>query len=119
MAQSELGCLGGLELKLELVRNQGDELRIGGLALGIGNRVAEESLQGVQVATIPCHLDGMADGPLHSGRRGAEVFGNLGIENFGDGIACLTARWGATKACCVPFWFIAFFIVPYLTTLRV
>ena len=106
-------------MKLQLVRNQGDELRIGGLAFRIGHGVAKELLQGVQIAPIPGHFNGMADGPLHSGRRGAEVLGHLRVEHLGDGVACLTARWGATKACCVPFGFIAFFIVPYLTTLRV
>ena len=45
--QSELGHVLSLKLKLELVRNQGDEFRIGGLSLGIGNRIAEKPLQGV------------------------------------------------------------------------
>lgn len=111
--------LGGFELELQFVSNQGDELRIRRLALGVAHRVAKEALQGVEIAPVPGDLDGVADGSLHSAWGGAEVFGHLRIENFGDCIACLTARWGATKACCVPFWFIAFFIVPYLTTLRV
>ena len=117
--QSELRRLGTLELKLELVRNQGDKLRIGGLALGVGHCVAEEPLEGIQITTIPGHFDGMANGPLHSAWRCSEILGYLRIENLRDGVACLTARWWATKACCVPFGFIAFFIVPYLTTLRV
>ena len=45
--RSILRRLGGLQLQLELVRDQSDELRIGGLALGIGHGVAKESLQGV------------------------------------------------------------------------
>ena len=36
----ELRRFGGFELKLELVRNQGDELRIRGLALGVAHGVA-------------------------------------------------------------------------------
>ena len=115
----ELGRLGTLKLKLELVRNEGNELRIGGLALGIGNRVAEEPLQGIQVATVPGDFNGMADGPLYPAGGCPKGFRYLGIEDFRNGVACLTARLGATKACCVPFGFIAFFIVPYLTTLRV
>ena len=89
--------LGALKLQLQLVRNQGDELRIGGLALGVGHRVAEESLQGIQIAPVPGDLDGMANGPLYTGRRGAKVLGHLRIEHLGDGVACLTARWGASK----------------------
>ena len=86
MPQSELGCLGAFKLQLELVRNQGDELRIGGFALGVGHGVAEEPLQRIQIAPIPGYLDGVADGPLHSGRGGAEVLGYLGVEHLGDGV---------------------------------
>ena len=43
---------------MQLVRNQGDEFRIGGLSLGIADGVAKESLQGVQIAPIPGYLDG-------------------------------------------------------------
>ena len=96
-APLELRRLGTLELELELVSNQGDELRIGGFPFGVGHGVAEEALQGVQVPSVPSNLDGVADGPLHPTGRGAEGFGHLGVEHLGDGIACLTARWGASK----------------------
>ena len=119
MPQSVLCRLGGFELELELVRDESDELRIGGLAFGVADGVAEESLQGVQIPSVPGDLDGVTDGPFHPGRGGLEGFGHLGVEDLRNGVACLTARLGATKACCVPFGFIAFFIVPYLTTLRV
>ena len=95
--QSELGCLGGFELELQLVRNQGDELGIGGLALGVGYRIAEEALEGVQIPSVPGDFNGMADGPLHPAGGGAEGLGHLGIQHLGDGVACLTARWGASK----------------------
>ena len=55
---SELRRLGALELKLQLVRNQGDELRIGGLSLGVADGIAKESLQGAQIAPITGYLDG-------------------------------------------------------------
>ena len=75
-----------LELKLEFVRNQGDELRIGRLSLGVGYRVAKEPLQCIQIAPIPGDLDGVAEGPLHPGRGGLEGFGYLGIQHLGDGV---------------------------------
>ena len=84
--QSELGRLGTLELKLELVRNQGDELRIGGLSLGVADGVAEESLQGVQIPPVPGNLDGVADGSFHPAGCGAEVLGHLRVEHLGDGV---------------------------------
>ena len=94
--------LGTLELKLELVRNQGDEFRIGGLALGVADGVAEEPLQSVQIAPIPGDFNGVADGPLHPAGCGAKVFGYLRIENLGDGVACLTARWGLRRLVAFP-----------------
>ena len=81
-----MGCLGGFELQLQLVRNQGDELRIRGLSFGVADGVAEEPLQGVQVAPIPGDLDGMTDGTFHAGWRGTEGLGYLGVEHLGDGI---------------------------------
>ena len=94
---SELRRLGALELKLELVRNQGDELTIGGLSFGVGYRVAEEALQGIQIASVPGDLDGVSDCPLYPGWGGAECFRHLGVEDLGDGVACLTARWGLPR----------------------
>ena len=78
--QSELGHVLSLELKLQFVRNQGNELRIGGLALGVGYRVAKEPLEGVQITTIPGYLDGVANGPLYSGRSCLEGFRHLGVQ---------------------------------------
>ena len=83
---SELCNLAGLQLQLELVRDEGDELRIGGLAFRIGNRVSEEPLEGVQVAPVPGYLDGVADGPLHTAGGGLEGFRHLGVQDLGDGI---------------------------------
>ena len=49
------------QLQHQTVANHRDELRIGGLALGIADRVAEVLLQGFQIAPVPGHLDGVAD----------------------------------------------------------
>ena len=95
--QSVLCRLGGFELELELISDKRNELTIGGLALGVGYRIAEESLQGVQIPSVPGNLNGVPDGPFHSAGRGAEILGHLGVEHLGDGVACLTARWGASK----------------------
>ena len=73
-------------MELQFVRNQGDEFRIGGLSLGVGYRIAEESLQGVQIPPVPGDFNGMADGPFHPAGCGAEVLGYLGVEHLGDGV---------------------------------
>ena len=84
--QSELGHVLSLELKLELVSDKGDEFRIRGFSLGVADGIAEKSLQSVQVASVPCYFNSMADGALHSGRGGLVGFCHLGIQYLGDGV---------------------------------
>ena len=77
---------------MQLVRNQGDELRVGGLSFGVAHRIAEEALQGIQISPIPGDFNGVANGPLHSAGGGLEGFRHLGVEDLGDGIGGLAAR---------------------------
>ena len=73
-------------LELETVGDHSNELRIRGLALGVGDGIAEILLQGLQIAAVPSHLDGVTDGALHPGCGGIEALGHFGIEDLGDGI---------------------------------
>ena len=82
-------------MELKLVCNKRNKLRIRRFSLGIADGIAEKSLKGIQIPSVPGDLDGMADGPLHSGRGGLECFCHLGVENFGDGVGVLAARLGA------------------------
>ena len=77
---------GAAHLQLQFVGDKGDELRIGGLALGVGNRVAEEALEGIQISSVPCYFNSMANGSFHSAGCGLECFRHLRIEHLGDGI---------------------------------
>ena len=86
MPQSVIPHLGALELQLQPVGDQGDELGVCGLSLGVAHSVAEEALQSVQIAPVPGYLDGVSYGPLHSRRGGAKGLGNLGVKDLGDGI---------------------------------
>ena len=70
----------------DAVGDHGNELTVGGLALGGVDGVAEIALQRLQIAPIPRHLDGVADGPLYPGWGGAEGLGHLGVEDFRDGV---------------------------------
>ena len=92
----EICHFAGLQLKLQFVSDKGDEFGIRGFSLGIADGIAEKSLQSVQIASVPGHFDGMADGTLHSGRGGLECFRHLGVQYLGDGIGVLTARLGAS-----------------------
>ena len=85
-AQSEIGNLGRLQLKLQFVCDKRNKLRVCGFSLGIADSIAEKSLQSIQVASVPGHFDGVADGPLHAAGGGLEGFRHLGVQYLGDGI---------------------------------
>ena len=83
---SETAHLGAFQLQLEFVRNEGDKLRIRRLTLRVADRVAEKSLQRIQIASVPGHFDGMSDSTLHTAGRCLEGLRHLGVEHLGDGI---------------------------------
>ena len=83
---SILGRLGALELQLQPVRDQSDELRIGGFSLGIADCITEKPLQGAQITPVPGDFNGVADGPFYPAWGGLEGFGHLGVEDLGDGV---------------------------------
>ena len=85
-AQSEIGNLRRLQLKLQFVSDKGDKFGIRGFSLGIADSIAEKSLQGIQIASVPGYFDGMADGPLHPAGGGLEGLGDLGVQYFRDGV---------------------------------
>ena len=88
-------------MKLELICDQSDELTIGGLAFGIGNSIAEESLERIQITSVPCHLNGMANRPFHSGRCGLEGFRHLRVQYFGDGVSLPDGKQGPKPGRCM------------------
>ena len=51
--------------------------------------VAEVAVQGVHIATVPCHLDGVADGALYPAGGGAVFLGDLRVQALGDGVDVL------------------------------
>ena len=75
----EIGNLAGLQLKLQFVCDKGDKLRIRGFSLGIADGITEEALQSIQIAAVPGHFDGVADGTLDAAGGGLECFRHLGV----------------------------------------
>ena len=63
-----------------LVSYHRDELRIGGLSAQIVDGIAEVAVQGIHVAAVPRHLDGMADGALHPAGGGAVFLGDFRVQ---------------------------------------
>ena len=103
---------------MQPVSDQGDELRIRGLPLGIADGIPEEALQGIQVPSIPGHFNCVANGPLYPTWRCLKGLGNLGIQDLRDGVRGLSAHAGGFQERRNRKGFIAFFIVPYSTALR-
>ena len=85
---------GVFQLQLELIGDEGDELAVGGLAFCVGNCIAEEALESIQVTAIPCHFNGMANSTLYPGRCGLESFCYLGIQHLSDGVRGLSSPRG-------------------------
>ena len=73
-------------LQHQPVSDHGDEFAVGGLSLGVGNRVAEEPLQSLQIAPIPCHFNGVADSTFHAAGRCGKSAGNFRIQHLGNGV---------------------------------
>ena len=92
--QSEIRYGAGLQLQLELIGDEGDEFAIRGFSLGIADGIAEKSLQSIQIATIPGHFNGVADGTLHPAGRGLEGLCHLGVQDLGDGIDHIHVVYG-------------------------
>ena len=72
-----------------LVGDHGDELRVRGLAPQVVDGVAEVAVEGIHIAPVPCHLDGVADGALHPAGGGIVFLGDLRLETLGDGVDVL------------------------------
>ena len=85
-AQSEIGNLAGLQLKLQFVSDQGNKFGIRGISLGVADGIAEKSLECIQITSVPRNLNSMADSSLHTAGCGLECFRYLGVEHLGDGI---------------------------------
>ena len=98
-AQSEIGNLAGFELEGQFVSDKGNKFGIRRFSLGIANRIAEKSLQCVQVTSVPCHFTGVTDGAFNPAGGGLEGFCHLGVQYFGDGIGVPYGPPGGLAGC--------------------
>ena len=72
-----------------LVGDHGNELRVCGLSAQVVDGVAEVAVQGIHIAAVPRHLDGMADGALHPAGGGAVALGNFRVQALGHRVDIL------------------------------
>ena len=47
-----------------------DEFAVGGFSAQVVDGIAEVAVEGIHIAPVPRHLDGVADGPLHAAGSG-------------------------------------------------
>ena len=66
-----------------------NELAVGGFSAQVMDGVAEVAVEGVHVAPVPCHLDGVADGALHPAGGGAVFLGDFRVEALGHSVDVL------------------------------
>ena len=64
------------------VSDHRDEFAVGGLAPQVVDGIAEVAVEGIHIAPVPRHLNGMADGPLHAAGSGTVFLGNFRVEAF-------------------------------------
>ena len=74
----------GAVLQGQLIGDEGDELPIGGLFIGLGHIAAEGLVKGFNAAAAPGYFDGVTDGALHLAGAGAKAPCDGGVELLGD-----------------------------------
>ena len=65
-----------------LVSYHRNELAVRGLSSQVMDGIPEIAVQGIHITPVPRHLDGMADGTLHTAGGGAVALGDLWIQAF-------------------------------------
>ena len=91
-----MAATGSFQLQLELISDKGDEFRIRGFSLSTVDGIAKESLQSIQIPSIPCHFDGVADSLLDARQCGRECFDQL--RTLGIEFMLLAAPAGAVRS---------------------
>ena len=69
-----------------LVGDHRNKFAVRGLAAQVVDGVAEVAVQSVHIATVPRHLDGMADGALHTAGRRSVFLGDFRVQAFGHSV---------------------------------
>jgi hypothetical protein len=63
-----------LIFKAHIIRDHSNKLRVCGLAAIILDSVAKVGIEGINVASVPSYLNGVADGSFHTGCGGLVLF---------------------------------------------
>ena len=72
-----------------LVSDHCNELAVGGFSAQVMDGVAEVAVEGIHIAPVPRHLDGVADGALHPAGGGAVFLGDFRVQTLGHSVDVL------------------------------
>ena len=72
-----------------LISYHRDELAVGGFSPQVVDGIAEVAIEGIHVSPVPRHLDGVADGALHTAGGGAVFLGDFRVQALGHGVDVL------------------------------
>ena len=66
-----------------------NELRVRWFSPQVMDGITEVAVEGVHIAPVPCHLDGVADGALHPAGGGAVFLGDFRVQTLGHSVDVL------------------------------
>ena len=69
-----------------LVGNHCNEFAVGGFSPQVVDGIAEVAVEGIHIAPVPRHLNGVADGALHAAGSGTVFLGNFRVETLGHSV---------------------------------
>ena len=72
-----------------LVSDHRNEFAVGGFSPQVVDGITEVAVEGIHIAPVPRHLDGMADGALHAAGSGTVFLGDFRVEAFGHSVDVL------------------------------
>ena len=72
-----------------LVSYHRNELRVRWFSAQVMDGITEVAVEGVHITPVPCHLDGVADGPLYPAGGGAVFLGDFRVEALGHSVDVL------------------------------
>ena len=71
------------------VSDHRNEFAVGGCSAQVVDGIAEVAVEGIHIAPVPRHLNGVADGALHAAGGGTVFLGDLRVEAFGHSVDVL------------------------------
>ena len=72
-----------------LISDHRDELAVGGFSAQVMDGIAKVAVEGIHISPVPRHLDGVADGALHTAGGSAVFLGDLRVQALGHGVDVL------------------------------